>query len=55
METARRESKERRGDPNFEKQCEEWWKKYTKDDITPNLLLKEQLRSRIQFKPTQNK
>ena len=55
METARRESKERRGDPNFEKQYEEWWKKYTKDDTSPNLLLKEQLRSRIQFKPTQNK
>ena len=50
MKTARRESKERRNDSKFEKQFEDWWKKCTKDDVAPSLLLKEQLRGKVHFK-----
>ena len=47
LKKARKDSREKRQDANFEKKYEQWWKKYGKDQH--NLILKEQMRSMACF------
>ena len=50
LKIARKESKKRRQDAEFENRYEEWWKKYSKDGHG-SLLLKEQMRGMVHFRP----
>ena len=49
LKLARAESKDKRKDPHFQKQHEQWWSKFNGTDAT-NLLLKEQMRTTARFK-----